>query len=223
MFGKPRAAKKLYFDVIPKAVEDYGASIEAIGRQDLRLQLQNPAWHVHGGHPPARGPSVPFALLLNLVSASNAGDKATLWGFITRYRPGVTPESDPDLDQLVGYAIRYFEDFVRPAKRFRPPDAVERDALASLDAALGQLPPDADAAAIQDAILDVARPIARYQDTAKTGPKGGPGVSGEWFQALYQTLIGQERGPRFGSFVSLYGIGETRALIRDALEGRLAA
>ncbi|WP_062011122.1 lysine--tRNA ligase [Aureimonas sp. AU4] len=222
MFGKPRAAKRLHFDVIPKAVEDYYQFAASFERQDTRSRLQNPVFHIHGGAPPVSGIAVPFALLLNLVSASNASNKETLWGFISRYAPGVTPETDPELDRLVGYALRYFEDFVRPSKRFRAPDETERQALEALARKLAELPADADAALIQDAILDVARPIERYQDTKKTGPNGGPGVSGEWFQMLYQTLIGQERGPRFGSFVALYGIEETRALIDEALSGRLA-
>ena len=223
MFGKPRAAKRLFFDVIPKTVDDYYQFVSAYQRQELRQQLQNPVWHIHNGTPPAKGVPVPFAMLINLVSASNASNASTLWGFITRYAPGVTAETDPELDQLVGYALRYYEDFVRPAKTFRAPDAVEREALESLDAAFASLPANADGEAIQNALLDVARPIERYQDHKKSGPQGGPGVSGEWFQALYQILIGQEKGPRFGSFAALYGLAETRALIRDALEGRLAS
>ena len=223
MFGKPKTAKRLFFDVIPKAVDDYYQFLSAYQRQDWRQRLQNPVWHIHEGHPPEHGVPVPFAMLLNLVSASNASNKATLWGFITRYAPDVTPQTSPELDQLVGYAIRYYDDFVKPAKRFRAPDEVERAALEALDARLAELPADADGETIQNALLDVARPIERYQDPRKKGPDGGPGVSGEWFQALYQVLIGQERGPRFGSFAALYGLAETRALIRDALEGRLAA
>ena len=218
MFGKPKAAKRMFFDVIPKAVDDYYQFLSAFQRQDPKQQLQNPVWHIHSGHPPQKGIEVPFSMLLNLVSASNASNKQTLWGFITRYAPSVTPESDPALDTLVGYAIRYYDDFVKPQKRFRAPDDVERQALKTLDAKLADLPPEADAAEIQNAVLDVARPIERYQDTKKTGPDGGPGVSVEWFQTLYQVLLGQEKGPRFGSFVALYGIGETRTLIAEALE-----
>ncbi|MDY8109576.1 lysine--tRNA ligase [Fulvimarina sp. 2208YS6-2-32] len=223
MFGKPKAAKKLHFDVIPKAVDDYYQFLSAYQRQDGRQQLQNPVWHIHSGNPPAEGIKVPFAMLLNLVSASNASNAETLWGFISRYSPDVTPRSDPELDELVGYAIRYYDDFVKPTKRFRAPDDVERDALRTLDEKLAALPADADAGTIQDALLDVARPIERYQDQKKKGPDGGPGVSGEWFQALYEVLLGQEKGPRFGSFIALYGIGETRALIAEALAGRPAA
>ena len=222
MYGKPRAAKRLFFDIIPKAADDYYQFVSAYRRQDLKQQLQNPVWHIHDGMPPASTVPVPFAMLINLVSASNASNAETLWGFISRYAPGVTAATDPELDRLVGYALRYFDDFVKPSKTFRAPDPVERQALADLDAALGALPKEASGEAIQDALLDVARPIERYQDRKKTGPNGGPGVSGEWFQALYQTLIGQDRGPRFGSFIALYGIDETRSLIADALQGRLA-
>ncbi|NDW05026.1 lysine--tRNA ligase [Jiella pacifica] len=222
MFQKPKTAKKLYFDVIPKAVDDYYAFLSAYQRQDQKQRLQNPVWHIHDGKPPSQGIAVPFAMLLNLVSASNASNTETLWGFISRYAPGTTAKTDPELDRLVGYALRYYDDFVKPAKRFRAPDAVEREALAALDAKLAELPEDADGEAIQNAMLDVARPIERYQDLKKKGPEGGPGVSVEWFQALYQILLGQEKGPRFGSFVALYGIGETRSLIRQALDGTLA-
>jgi lysyl-tRNA synthetase class 1 len=146
-----------------------------------------------------------------------------LWGFISRHAPGVTPKTHPELDRLAGYAIRYFDDFVKPTKVFRAPDEVERQALAALEQALGALPGDADGEAIQNAALNVARKIERYQDHAKKSPEGGPGVSVAFFQMIYQVLIGQERGPRFGSFVALYGIGETRTLIDKALAGQLAA
>ena len=220
MFQKPKTAKKLYFDVIPKAVDEYYTFLAAYPRQDWKERLGNPVWHMHDGNPPVIDLPVPFALLLNLVSASNAQNKAVLWGFISRYAPGVTPETHPELDRLVGYAIRYFEDFVKPAKIYRAPDEVERQALARLADALAALPADADGEAIQNAALNVARKIERYQDHAKQSPEGGPGVSVAFFQMIYQVLIGQERGPRFGSFAALYGIAETRALIDKGAGGR---
>ena len=146
-----------------------------------------------------------------------------LWGFILRHVKGVTPESHPKLDELVGYAVRYYNDFVEPTKVFRHPDEVEREALAALDRKLAGLPADAEAEAIQNAVLDVARAIPRYQDAERKGPDGGPGVSLAWFATLYQILLGQERGPRFGSFVAIYGIPETRALIARALAGELVS
>ncbi|MGD9915198.1 MAG: lysine--tRNA ligase [Rhizobiaceae bacterium] len=223
MFQRPRQAKKLYFDVIPKAVDEYYSLLSAYKRQEWKERLGNPVWHIHNGNPPDIELPVSFALLLNLVSASNAQNSTVLWGFITRHAPGVTPQTHPELDRLVGYALRYFEDFVRPTKVFRAADAEEREALERLAAALSALPGGADGEAIQNAALNVARAIPRYQDHDKKSPEGGPGVSVAFFQMIYQVLLGQERGPRFGSFASLYGVAETAALIEKALGGKLAA
>jgi lysyl-tRNA synthetase class 1 len=223
MFHKPKAAKRLYFDVIPRAVDEYFVFLDQYPGQDDDRRLGNPIWHIHTGRPPAIDMPVTFTMLLNLASASNTDDKAVLWGFIRRHIQGVTPETHPKLDELVGYAVRYYRDFVLPKKVFRQPDDVERHALAELDRRLADLAPDADSETIQSAILDVARAIPRYQDHERQGPRGGPGVSVAWFSTLYQILLGQERGPRFGSFVSIYGIPETRALIVRALAGELVA
>lgn len=221
MFQRPRTAKKLYFDVIPKAVDEYYTFLSAYQRQDWKERLGNPVWHMHDGNPPAVDLPVPFSLLLNLVSASNAQNRSVLWGFISRHAPGVTPTTHPELDRLAEYAIRYFDDFVKPAKVYRAADAVEREALTKLSEALAALPANADSEAIQNAALNVARKIERYQDHSKQSPEGGPGVSVAFFQMIYQVLIGQERGPRFGSFAALYGIAETRELIQRALAGQL--
>ena len=221
MYQKPRAAKRLYFDVIPRAVDDYYQFLDAYPEQDVAARLGNPVWHIHAGAPPEERLPVPFSMLLNLASASNTEDADILWGFVTRHRPEVTRDSAPALDRLVHYAVRYYHDFVKPTKRFRAPDAVERDALAALDEKLAVLAADADAATIQSAVYDVGRAFERY----RTPPKeegGRPGVALNWFATLYQLLIGQERGPRFGSFVAIYGIDETRALIDKALAGELA-
>ncbi|MBZ9725144.1 lysine--tRNA ligase [Mesorhizobium sp. CO1-1-11] len=222
MYQRPRQAKKLYFDVIPRAVDEYYTFLAAYPRQEWKERLGNPVWHMHDGNPPAIDMPVPFSLLLNLVSASNAQNKEVLWGFISRHVAGVTPATHPELDRLTGYAIRYFDDFVKPTKTFRPADEVEREALVALEKALGDLPAGASGEAIQNASLNVARKIERYQDHSKQSPEGGPGVSGAFFQMIYQVLIGQERGPRFGSFAALYGVAETRSLIQKALAGQLA-
>jgi lysyl-tRNA synthetase, class I len=221
MFQKPRTAKRLYFDVIPRAVDEYFTFLDAYQRQDEAQRLSNPVWHIHNGCPPQWSVPVSFNLLLNLVSASNAENKAVLWGYISRHAPGVTPQSHPKLDELAGFAIRYFEDFVRPNKVFRAPDQVEREALSALDATLAALPQGSDGEAIQKAALNAARKIERYQDHDKKSPEGGPGVSVAFFSMIYQVLIGQDKGPRFGSFAALYGISETRRLIAKALTGEL--
>ena len=140
MFQKPRSAKKLYFDVIPRAVDEYLQLLAAYPRQDAKGKLDNAVWHIHGGEPPAADMPLTFALLLNLVAASNADDKSVLWGFIRRHVPGVSPETHPLLDQLAGYAVRYYADFVKPRKKFRPADEVETDALRALSDALAHGP-----------------------------------------------------------------------------------
>ncbi|CAM1632572.1 lysine--tRNA ligase [Bartonella apihabitans] len=221
MYQKPKTAKRLYFDVIPKAVDEYYSFLSAYPKQSWKDRLNNPVWHMHNGNPPKVDLPVPFAMLLNLVSASNAENADVLWGFISRYAKGATPENQPELDSLVGFAIRYFNDFVKPTKKFRAPDAVERETLEKIDQTLANLPADADAHTIQNALLDIGRVTERYQDHNKKSPDGGPGVSVSFFQMLYEVLIGQERGPRFGSFIALYGIDETRSLIADALAGKL--
>lgn len=218
MYQKPKTAKHLYFNVIPKAVDEYYSYLPAFERQDWKDRLNNPVWHIHNGLPPKIELPVPFAMLLNLVSASNAENAAVLWGFISRYAPGVTPQTHPDLDRLVGFAIHYFNDFVKPTKKFRTPDDIERQTLKAMDEKLAALPPTADGNEIQNALLDVARAVERYQDHDKKGPDGGPAVSAAFFQMLYEVLIGQEKGPRFGSFVALYGINETRQMIADTLK-----
>ncbi len=209
MYQKPKTAKRLYFDVIPRAVDDYFQHLAAYEGQDIDKKLQNPVWHVHAGRPPQVDMPVSFAMLLNLVSASNAHDKAILWGFISAYQQGATPQTHPKLDELVGYAIRYFEDFVKPTKTFRTPDADERAAIETLDARLAALDPHATGEAIQDEVFEV-------------GKEAGFENLRDWFRLLYSVLLGQEQGPRFGSFVALYGIERTRALIAEALAGKLA-
>ncbi len=223
MYQSPRSGKRLYFDVIPRNVDDYFNFLAKYPDQDWKQRLGNPVWHIHAGHPPAVDMPVSFTMLLNLASASNTEDEGVLWGFLNRHVPGVSAASHPKLAELVGYAVKYFHDFVKPNKVFRVPDAVEREALQTLDAALAALPAQASGEDIQTALYDVARPIPRYQDLkAKGATPERPGVSIEWFNTLYQVLLGLERGPRFGSFVEIYGIAETRALIAKALAGELA-
>lgn len=219
MFQKPKTAKRLYFDVIPRAVDEYFQFLAAFPKQETDQQIANPVWHIHSGNPPRDELPVTFNLLLNLVSASNAENRDVLWGFISRYAPGANAETYPKLDELAGFAIRYFEDFVRPNKKFKEPDETERQTLGDVVSALKQLADDAGGEAIQNALLDVARKVDRYQDQKRKSPDGGPGVSVAFFQMLYQVLLGQERGPRFGSFAALYGLAETTKLIEDTLAG----
>jgi lysyl-tRNA synthetase, class I len=210
MYQSPRKAKRLYFDVIPRAVDEYVGHLAAYPKEEPAAKLMNPVWHIHEGEPPRAELPISFALLLNLVSASNSEDREVLWGFIRRYTPDATPEQHPLLDQLVGYALRYFRDFVKPAKNYRAPSDKERGALADLEARLAKLPKSVPAEEIQSEVYSV-------------GKEHGFEPLREWFAALYEVLLGQTQGPRFGSFVELYGVAETRALITRALAGDLVA
>ena len=214
MFQSPRKAKRLYFDVIPRNVDDYLTFLEKYRQQASEPSntpeelLVNPVWHIHAGKPPQPGVPISFSMLLNLVSASNSEDRDVLWGFIRRYAPEASPDANPELDKLVGYAVHYFHDFVAPNKQYRAPSDVERAALADLSDKLAELPKDADAETIQNVVYEIGKshPFDNLRD---------------WFKALYEVLIGQSQGPRFGSFIALYGIDETRALIDRGLDGTL--
>jgi lysyl-tRNA synthetase, class I len=206
MYQKPRAAKRLYFDVIPRAVDDYLTFLDKFSGETPAQRLENPVWHIHDGNPPVGGLPLGFGILLNLASVAHAQDKAALWGYISRYVPDATPENQPLLDRLVGHALAYYRDFVKPAKRYRAPSELERQALADLRAELAALPADAKPDEIQDRVYEVGKRHAFPELKA-------------WFAALYEVLIGQATGPRMGSFIALYGIGETIALIDKALAG----
>ena len=206
MYPTPRRAKRLYFDVIPRQVDDYLSGLAKFPAQSPAARLDNPVWHIHDGAPPAERVPVGFSLLLNLASVCNTEDKAVLWGFVSRYAPEAAPDTHPLLDRLVGHALAYYRDFVKPVKRYRAPLEAERAAFEELAETLEALPAEADAEAIQDEIYEIGKrhPFADLRS---------------WFRALYEVLLGQSQGPRLGSFVALYGRIETAALVRRALAG----
>jgi lysyl-tRNA synthetase class 1 len=209
MFQSPKSAKRLYFDVIPRATDDYLQHLDAYNRRgdNPGNPLDNPVWHIHGGLPPEKGSPVSYSLLLNLVSAANASSKDIAWGFLSRHLPDASPTTEPLLDRLVGYAIHYYEDFVRPAKRFRAPDARERAAMEDLLDRLRTLPADCeDGEAIQNEVY-------------AAGKAAGFEPLRLWFAALYEVLLGQSQGPRFGSFAAIFGLQRTVGLIERALRG----
>ncbi|AUG52101.1 lysine--tRNA ligase [Thalassospira marina] len=208
MFQKPKAAKRLYFDVIPKTVDEYLTFADKLKTEtDPVKLLQNPAWHIHAGSAPDRNIPISFGILLNLVSVCNTDDKGVLWGFISRYAEGATPENAPYLDKLVGYAINYYRDFVKPTKKYREASEAERAALVELREVLVGLDKSTNGSDIQNAVYEIGKNHECFADLRA------------WFKALYEILLGQEQGPRMGSFIALYGIDESVALIDRALAG----
>ncbi|WP_296766513.1 lysine--tRNA ligase [Sediminimonas sp.] len=208
MFLKPRTAKRLSWDVIPKAVDEYHQQLRAYPGQDAKARVNNPVWHIHGGSPPESRMVVPFSMLLNLASVSGAEDRATLWGFIRRYAPEASPEANPDLDQAAGFAVRYYNDFVKPERACRAPTDLEREALRDLRDRLAAYDGPVEDEALQSIVYAVGRD--RFEPLR------------DWFRALYEVLLGASQGPRFGGFIALYGVDETVALIDRALVGELA-
>ncbi len=207
MFQAPKKAKRLYFDVIPKAVDEYYTFVSKYQDEEEGPRYKNPAWHIHGGNVGDHKLPVTFALLLNLVSAANAEDKDTLWGFVGRYAEGATAESFPELDRLMDYAIRYYDDFVKPTKSYRLAEPQERAALESLKGRLEALDPNEhDAEVIMTEVYSAGKD-AQFENLR------------DWFKACYEILLGQSQGPRMGGFIALYGIKETLALVDKAIKG----
>jgi lysyl-tRNA synthetase, class I len=204
-FIKPRVARKLYFDVIPKTTDDYLAYLAAFEGQSEAERLENPVWHIHAGAPSDKAPPVSFSLLLNLVSAASTDQPDVLWGFVERYVPGASSATEPLLYKLTHYAIRYYRDFVEPSKIFRAPSDHERAAMADLVRRLRGYHGDAkDGEALQTLVFTVAK-------------DHGFEPLRNWFTALYEVVMGQSQGPRFGSFIAIYGPEETADLIEAAL------
>lgn len=208
MYQKPTTAKRLYFDTIPKSVDEYVSHLKSFPGQDLKEQYSNPAWHIHNGEPPAEQGRLSFGILLNLASVCHSDDPAVLWHYISRYAPDASPDSDPLLDKLVRYAIAYYNDFVLPHKTYRSPADVERGALEALKNRLESVDAGASAEDLQNIVYEIG----------KANEEAFPSLR-DWFKTLYQVLLGQDQGPRMGSFIALYGVEETLALLNRVLAG----
>jgi lysyl-tRNA synthetase class 1 len=216
MFQAPRKAKRLYFDVIPRHVDEYFGLLERYGQQAPDERLHNPVWHIHDGRPPQYRLPISYAMLLNLASVANAEAPGVLWSFVRRYAPDASPENAPMLEELIGHALAYYRDFVKPSKTYRLPTENERAALAELAAWLDAFEPEAVPGA--DRLAAVAEAI--QQEVYEIGKRHGFADDlRAWFRALYEILLGQSEGPRFGSFVAFYGPAETTSLIRRVLNG----
>jgi lysyl-tRNA synthetase class 1 len=204
-YREPKKAKQLHMGVIPRAVDDYWQFRANYPEQDVKQKLGNPVHHIHDGQVPTEALPVTFGLLLNLASLPGVGDRDTLWRFLQRYDPALSLQTNPALDRLVGYAVAYARDFVAPTLERRAPTPEEAAALRDLDAALAE-PQDGDLAiSLQNHVYEVGK--AHF----------GKEALRDWFRALYETLLGSSQGPRMGSFFALYGIENSRALIREAL------
>ncbi len=206
MYQNPKRAKKLYADVVPKAVDEYLNCIDKFAEQDLKHKLLNPAWHIHNGLPPKEKSIMSFSILLNLVGTSNATSKDILWKFIKKYKTDINPSEYPILDSLVGYALKYFKDIVHPNKKYRKPNQKEKKALRDLANRLSECKQNMDPEALQTIVYSVGKDNG-YEKNLR-----------EWFKSIYEIIFGDQDGPRMGFFISFYGVKETVELINKFIK-----
>ena len=209
MYHKPKTAKRMHFDVIPKAMDEYHQQLKAYVGQNEKARLNNPVFHIHGLNVPISDMLVSFNMLLNLAAVANAEEKEQLWGFIKRYAPDADPKTHPGLDQAATFAARYYNEFVKPRKIYRAPTDLEREALLDLRNQFSAYEGPHDAEALQSIVFACGRD--RFEPLR------------DWFRAIYEVLLGASQGPRFGGFVALYGLDESVKLIDEALEGKFLA
>jgi lysyl-tRNA synthetase class 1 len=210
MQQQPRRAKRLYFDVIPRAVDEYLGFVEKLGGEEAARRIENPAWHIHNGKLPGPASSaggVTFGMLLNLAGVAHTEDKAVLWQYLQRYQPGATPQTAPYLDTLLARAVAYYRDFVKANKTFRAPTPKEATALRDLRDTLAAQADNASAEVLQNEIYEVGK---RHYAQAELR---------QWFGVLYEVLLGTSQGPRMGAFVKLFGRDNAVALIDRVLAG----
>jgi len=206
MYQNPKRAKKLYEDVVPKAVDEYLSCVDKFTEQDEKHRLLNPVWHIHNGKPPQEKSIMPFSVLLNLVGTSNATDKDILWKFIKKYKKDIKAEEHPILDSLIVYALKYFKDIVQPNKKYRKPNEKEKKALQDLISRLKNCEKQLDPEAIQTIVYSVGKENG-YSENLR-----------EWFKAIYEIIFGDQDGPRMGFFISFFGIKETIELINKCIK-----
>ena len=205
MYQNPTRAKKLYFQVIPKAVDEYLSFLEKFDKQEVKEKLGNPVWHVHNGNPPKEKVIISFNILLNLVSVSNTDKEDVIWKFIKNFSPNLVKENHPILAKLILNAINYFNDVVKVNKKFRKPDPAEKKALQDLAEQISKMSPTLQPEEMQTIVYSVGK--THYSKERLR----------EWFKMIYEVLFGDEQGPRMGSFISFYGIKETVNLINKSI------
>ena len=206
MYQNPKRAKKLYADVVPKAVDEYLNCIDRFDEQDLKQRLLNPVWHIHNGKPPKEKSVMSFSVLLNLVGTSNATSKEILWKFIKKYQTEIKPLEHPILDSLVSYALKYFKDIVQPNKKYRKPNEKEKKALEDLAKRLNDCKENMDPEALQTIVYSVGKDNGYEQNLR------------EWFKSIYEIIFGDQDGPRMGFFISFFGVKETVELINKYIK-----
>ena len=206
MYQNPKRAKKLYKEIVPKAVDEYLDFIEKAKTQSELQLLMNPVWHVHNSEVPKEKMIMSFSMLLNLVETSNASNKELLWKFVKKYKTNISEKEHPIFDKLVGYAIKYFNDVIKIQKKYKKPDNNEKLALQALVKTLDECNDKMTPEEIQTLIYS-------------TGKENGYSKNlRDWFKLIYEVVFGDENGPRMGFFISFFGVKETKDLIINKIK-----
>ena len=205
MYQNPQRAKKLYPQVIPKAVDEYLSFLDKFSEQPMKEQLGNPVWHVHDGNPPQEKNVITFGVLLNLVSASNADNEEVLWKFIKNFKSDVNRTEHPILEKLIKNAISYFNDHVKIHKKYRSANELEKKALLELTQEIQKMPEGLSPEEMQTIVFTVGKNYYAKEELRN------------WFKAIYEVVFGDEQGPRMGSFICFFGKQETIDLINNSL------
>jgi lysyl-tRNA synthetase class 1 len=205
MFQKPKSAKKLFFDVIPKSVDEYFSYLKKFHHDEEKEKFNNPVWHIHDGNPPNVNSEITFNSLINLVSVCNSNEKEVIWGFVREYDASLNAKNNQEFDRLIDYAINYYTDFVMPKKKYIPIDNSNQDIFLDIVSFLKKIDADSSSEDIQTQIYEIGK---KYNFTNLR----------DYFKLIYQVLFGQEQGPRLGSFIKLFGIEKTISLIEGLLK-----
>ena len=206
MYQNPKRAKKLYKEIVPKAVDEYLDFIEKGKTQNELQLLMNPVWHVHNGKMPKEKIIMTFSMLLNLVETSNASTKDLLWKFVKKYKKNISETEHPIFDNLISYAIKYFKDVIKQKKKYKKPNNSEKNALRALVNTLETCNDKMTPEDIQTKIYSVGKENG-YKENLR-----------DWFKLIYEVVFGDENGPRMGNFISFFGVNETKQLIEDKIK-----
>jgi lysyl-tRNA synthetase, class I len=206
MYQNPKRAKKLYNEIVPKAVDEYLDFLEKGKTQNELQLLLNPVWHVHNGEMPKEEIIMSFSMLLNLVETSNANNKELLWKFVKKYKKDILEKNYPIFDNLIGYAIKYFNDVIKLKKNYKNPNDEEKNALRALIKTLENCSDEMTPEDIQTLIYSTGKENG-YAENLR-----------DWFRLIYEVVFGEENGPRMGFFISFFGVNETKQLIEDKIK-----
>ena len=209
MYQSPRKAKRLFFDVIPKVTDEFIKFKNIFPEQNQIDQYNNPIWFIDEKTSEPLPDNLTFNMILNLASVCNAEDSNVLWGFIESYYPEIDKNKNFFLNELLDHAVNYYNKFILPKKKYRKPTIKEKKALEMLINRLKELQDkDLSAGEIQNNIYEIGR-------------NNGFENLKEWFVSFYEVILGQEEGPRLGSFIKFYSIEKTIELMESKLNNKL--